>query len=121
MARVKGERGPGYTLEELMRAATLRTLGLTWREVAERLGRDPKSLEVVSWRWRHGKLAKNRWSKTTRVEEMIRLTEAGVKPGVIAKRFGMSVQNVCMTLSRRGYDGEVRQLYRGIPLLQRAL
>ena len=109
-----------WPLEVLQKAQRMRAQGLPWKVVAERLGRTQQTLEVQFSRWKHGKLGR-RWEKTTRAEVMVRMAEAGVKPGAIAKHFGLTVQNVCVSLARRGYDSEVRALYRDdcIPLLRR--
>ena len=109
-----------WPLEIFQKAQRMRAQGLPWRIVAERLGRKEQILLVQYGRWKSGKLG-SRWEKSTRAAAMVRMAEAGIKPGVIAKHFGISVQLVCVSLARRGYDSEIRRLYRDdcIPLLRR--
>jgi hypothetical protein len=111
---MSGVRRP-WKVAELEKAEKLRALGLPWRVIGERLDRPYHVLEVQFCRWKKG-IWGIRQPKTTRIEAWCRMAEEGWKAREIAEAFGVTTQNVCVALRRRGLDAEVRREYRDDPL-----
>jgi len=103
--------GPHFSVDLMERVAALRAQGLPWVTVAERLGQSRHSLESVYCRWRKGKTGE-RWRATTLIERMVEHVEKeGRSAGWIARKYGRSIQSVCVNLARRGLDAEMRAMW----------
>lgn len=102
-------RGRFYTEAELCRALDLKARGLTWVQIAERLGRSYRSLTATICYYRKGQWNSERTRLVReRNARMIEAAETGESISVIAKREGLSLQLVCTTLYNYGLDAEVR-------------
>jgi hypothetical protein len=106
--------GPLYTVAEIERALELKALGLTWAQVAGRMGRSEKSLVVTACRYRLGKWQASGkaldWQE--RRTRIIARAERGERLGALARAEGVTVHYASYVLTNAGIDGEMRRLYR---------
>lgn len=101
-----------FTSEILDRAEEIRNTAspkLPWKTVAERLGCDANTLQVVLCQRRKGKnkgRVDARKRECVEIEKMI--LEEDLAGAAIARRMGVTRSAVCRRLKRMGFDKEVR-------------
>lgn len=102
-----------WTREELEKADRLQRQGVTCANIAERLGRPLGSLKTQLCRYRKGKLDRM-LHRRDRDAILLRMAEEGRPAREIheALNDGSTLQNTHMKLRHRGFDAEIRALYR---------
>lgn len=73
------------------RAHVLRSRGLDWREISERLGQSAGQIRAACGEWRRKKQAR---ARAKRDAEIFRLVVQNVERGEIAKRYGITTRQV---------------------------
>lgn len=102
--------GIPLTRQDYEKAERLKAQGLTWPQVAERMGgRSWTSLTAMVSEIRKGKWRFARHQQRTMTEAMAALAESGWTPTEIATAFGLSVATVSARLINAGCDAEVRR------------
>jgi cyanate lyase len=98
-----------WTRLRLDHAIKLRDSGLSWAEVAERLGTSANNVEVNVCLYRKGKKTFAAERKAARNAEIERLyLETDLSLAKIAPRVGLSAPGVYLVLAARGLDAETR-------------
>ena len=98
-----------WTAQEVDTAQRLKAMGLTWGQVAERLGRTRNGVTAYMSYLRSGAIRHpGRRPEWDRRREWIALAEQGWTTGEIGRAYGISSAHVCARLSAHGYDREVR-------------
>ncbi|GJE44833.1 helix-turn-helix domain-containing protein [Methylobacterium soli] len=90
-------------------AIRLRSEGVTWADIAARLGRTRSSIEATVCRYRKGLWAPQREALQQRDAEMERLAEAGAPLRAICAAAGLKTDAARRRLRNLGLDHEVRR------------
>jgi hypothetical protein len=103
--------GEPWTPEEVEKVKQLRSEGVTWADVAARIGRAKEATRKGPWYVRRRAEPFSLAKAAARRAEMIERVEAGERVCDAARAAGVKKGTAYRALHRAGLDAEVRRMY----------